>query len=124
MPWPPTIGQQLPLAEQACGIREKLVAYSLNLDHEVGGPKAAGFERILGIVRADVEYLVKALRAGVLSAPISNVRDNAPFGVRCEVRIPVAGLGDHRDRVVDVTTSWELRHGDDRPRMVTAYVEG
>jgi hypothetical protein len=56
VPWPPTIGQQLPLAEQAYGIREKLVAYSLNLDHAVGGPKAAGFERILGIVRADVEY--------------------------------------------------------------------
>jgi hypothetical protein len=81
-------------------------------------------ERILGIVRSDVEYLVEALRTGVLSAPISDVRDNAPFGVLCEVRIPVAGLRDHRDRVVDVTTSWELRHGDDRPRMVTAYIEG
>lgn len=124
MPWPPTIGQQLPLAEQAWGIREKLVAYSLNLDHEVGGPKAAGFERILGIVRADVEYLVEALRAGVLSAPISDVRDNAPFSVLCEVRVPVAGLREHRDRVVAVTTSWELRHADDRPRMVTAYIKG
>lgn len=61
-----------------------------NRRHEVGGPKAAGFERILGIVRGDVEYLVEALRAGVLSAPISDVRDNAPFSVLCEVRVPVA----------------------------------
>jgi hypothetical protein len=121
---PPTIGQQLPTADQAFGIREKLAAYCLNLDHEVGGPKAEGFRRVLGIGIADLEYLTESLRTGVLDAPITDVRDNAPFGVLCEVRVPVAGLREHRDRVVPVTTSWELRQAGDAPRLVTAYIDG
>jgi hypothetical protein len=91
VPWPPTIGEPLPNADQARGIHEKLAAYCLNVDH---------------------------------TAPVTNVRDNAPFGVLCEVRIPVAGLGAHHDRVASVTTSWELRHADDGPRLVTAYIDG
>jgi hypothetical protein len=34
--------------------------------------------------------------------------------------VPVRGLGDCADRVANVLTSWELRHEDDRPRLVTA----
>ena len=64
------------------------------------------------------------MHAQALAAPIIDVRDNAPFGVLCEVRIRVAGLREHRDRVVPVTTSWELRHADDSPRLVTAYIDG
>ena len=124
MPWPPTIGQRLPRAEQAFGIREKLAAYCLHHDHEIGGPKAQGFQRILGIGLVDLEYLTETLRAGILATPITDVRNNAPFGVLCEVRIVVAGLREHHDRIVPVTTSWELRHGDDAPRLVTAYVDG
>lgn len=124
MPWPPTIGERLPRATEAFGIAEKLGAYCLNIDHLVGGPKALGFDRILGIGIADLEYLADALRAGVLQAAITDVRDNAPFGVLCEVCVPVAGLGERSDRVVAVTTSWELRHADDRPRLVTAYIDG
>lgn len=124
MSWPPTIGQPLPLAAQAFGIREKLAAYCLNVDHEIGGPKAQGFQRILGIGLADVDYLTAALRREILSAPITDVRDNTPFGVLCEVRIPIAGLRERHDRVVTVTTSWELRHADAPPRLVTAYVDG
>ena len=124
MPWPPTIGQRLPGAEQGSGIGEKLAAYCLNLDHETAGPKARGFQRILGIGIADLEYLAETLRTGVLAAPITDVRDNAPFGVLCEVRIPVAGLREQHDRIVAVTSSWELRHADDAPRLVTAYIDG
>ncbi len=119
-----TIGQRLPGAEQGAGIGEKLAAYCLNLDHEIGGPKARGFQRILGIGIADLEYLAETLRTGVLAAPITDVRDNAPFGVLCEVRIPVAGLREHHDRIVAVTSSWELRNADDAPRLVTAYIDG
>lgn len=53
-----------------------------------------------------------------------NVRDNAPFGVLCEVRIAIAGLREHRNRTVAVATSWELRHAEDPPRLVTAYIDG
>ncbi|HEY4098630.1 MAG TPA: hypothetical protein VGM33_24110 [Baekduia sp.] len=124
MPWPPTIGQRLPRAAEAWGITDKLSAYCLNVDHAVGGPKARGFERILGVGIADVGYLTDTLRAGVREAAITNVRDNSPFGILCEVRMPVVGLGDRRDRVAAVITSWELRHAEDRPRLVTAYIDG
>jgi hypothetical protein len=121
--WPPTIGQRLPHAAAACGITEKLSAYCLNIDHAVGGPKARGFERILGIGIADVDYLSEMLRAGVLEAAITDVRDNSPFGVLCEVRVAIVGIRGRRDRIVAVTTSWELRHPDDPPRLVTAYID-
>jgi hypothetical protein len=46
------------------------------------------------------------------------------YSVLCEVRIPVVGLRQRRDRVAGVTTSWELRHATDLPRLVTAYIDG
>lgn len=124
MSWPPAISEPLPRADDAFGIEEKLASYCLNPDHEIGGPKAAAFQRALGIGLADVEYLADALRTGILDAQITAVRDNAPFGVLCEVRIPVASLRERRDRLVTVTTSWELRRSGDRPRLVTAYIDG
>jgi hypothetical protein len=124
MSWPPTIGKPLPRAGDAFGVDEKLSAYCLNPDHELGGAKAKGFLQILGIASADVEHLTAELLAGVTEAPITSVRDNAPFGVLCEVRIGVRGLREHHDRVVEVTTSWELRDEGDPPRLVTAYIDG
>lgn len=124
VPRPPTIGESLPRAGEAYGIEAKVTAYCLNLDHEVGGPKAQGFLRILGIGLGDADHLVAELRDGVRVARISDVRDNTPFGILCEVRVPVRGLRERSDRIVAVTTSWELRDADDRPRLVTAYIDG
>lgn len=124
MAWPPTIGEHLPRPTEAFGIAEKLMAYCLNVDHEIGAPKAEGFSRILGVGSADVEYLADALLQGLLRAPITDVRDNSPFGVLCEVRIDVAGLREYEHRTAAVTTSWELRGPDDSPRLVTAYIDG
>jgi hypothetical protein len=122
MPWPPTIGRPLPRCDDACGVQEKLAAYCLNEDHEIGATKARGFLQILGITLADIDYLDDALRDGVRHAPVARVRDNAPFGPLCEVPIAVRGLSQHQDRVAVVTTSWELRHAEDPPRLVTAYI--
>jgi hypothetical protein len=72
--WPPSIGEPLPNADLSLGIREKLAAYCLNLDHEIGGPKAEGFRRILGIELADLDYLAEALSAGARSAPSWELR--------------------------------------------------
>ena len=124
MPWPPTIGASLPRAAAAFGVEKKLSAYCLNVDHELGAAKARGFQEILDIRSADVDFLAGELLAGVLEAPIASVRDNAPYGVLCEVRIAVRGLRDHHHRVVEVTTSWELRDEGSAPRLVTAYIDG
>jgi hypothetical protein len=40
-------------------------------------------------------------------------------GVLCGVRIAVRGLRGRHDHVVAVTTSWELRHEHDPPRLPT-----
>lgn len=123
MAWPPTIGEPLPRAEDAYNVHEKLRDYSLNLAHDVGGNKAVGFLQILGISSADAEYLAAALLDGVRELAVTAVRDNAPFGLNCNVIVPVRGLGQRADRVTNVLTSWELRHEDDRPRLVTAYID-
>ena len=122
MSWPPNVGDPLPRAAEAYGITEKLVSYSLNLDHRDGGPKAKGFGQILGITLADVDHLAETLRREVLDAVITSVRGNAPFGFVCEVRVPVTGLRDRSDRTILIKTAWHLEDADDRPRLVTAYI--
>lgn len=91
MSWPPTTGERLPNGDNAAGAPEKLIADCLNLDDELGGPKALGFLRILGITIADVDHLADASCAGAREAPVSAVRQNTPYGVLCEVRVPVRG---------------------------------
>ena len=80
-PWPPQVGQRLPRAAEAFGVRYKLGTYSLNPTNKDGGPKARGFDRILGITLDDNEYLEGAIQTGILIVPVSSVRDNPPWGV-------------------------------------------
>jgi hypothetical protein len=121
--WPPTIGQQLPRAQDAYGVESKLRAYSLNPEHQVGAHKATVFPRTLGIGLDDIDYLVNQLLAGIGEAPISDVRDNAPYGILCEVVVAVQGIGVAVGRTISVTTPWEYRSPEDAPRLVSAYVE-
>jgi hypothetical protein len=120
--WPPTIGEPLPNAEDAYGVHEKLASYSLDLGHRDGAAKARVFRGVLGLTAADVDYLARALREGLASTPVRRVRDNPPHGVLCDVWITVRGRGAHADRSTVVRTGWEIRHEDDPPRLVTAYI--
>jgi hypothetical protein len=114
----------LPRAAEAVGVRGKLARYSLALDHEDGGPKAYLFKQLLGITLAEIAHLEDAIRAGVLIAPVTRVRANPPYGVNCQVVVPVQGVGMHEARVMAVTTGWEVRYVGDRPRLVSAYIKG
>lgn len=105
-------------------MREKLARYSLALGHDDGGPKAYLFEQLLGIALAEVDHLAAEIRAGVLGTPVSRVRDKPPYGVSCQVLVPVRGVGIHETRVMAVTTGWELRYVGDRPRLVGACITG
>lgn len=60
---------------------------------------------------------------GARELPVSEVRENPPFGLNCNIVVPVRGLGKHAVRVAPVRTSWELRYEGDRPRMGTAYID-
>jgi hypothetical protein len=124
MTWPPKIGDPLPRAAVAVGVPRKLATYSLDTAHEFGGPKARGFELILGITIRDIGYLEGAIQTGVLMAPISAVRVREPYGFHCEVRVPVRGLGAKAGRVIEVRTAWELTEPAAVPRLINAYIKG
>ena len=120
MSWPPQIGELLPRAQDAHGVHEKLVDYSLKTGHPRG--KAGGFAQALGIKADDVEYVAEALLSGVRATPMSGVRAAGVHGFHCEVIVQVRGLRDRADRVGHVLTAWQIRWDGDRPRLITAYI--
>lgn len=120
-PPPPTVGQPLPGAAEAFGVRCKLETYSLDLAHNVGGPKALGFKLILGITIDAIDHLEGQIMARILDTPVSEIRDNPPYGVNCVVDIQVQGIGAQADRVIDVRTAWLISIAGDPPRLVSAY---
>jgi hypothetical protein len=122
--WPPQIGELLPRPEEAYGVHEKLAGYSLNREHADGRHKAVLFEAVLDISAADVDYLAGSLIAGITDTPVRAVRENAPHGYLCEVRISVRGLRARSDRTAPVLTAWEIAWDGDAPRLVTAMIKG
>jgi len=120
-PLPSLEGRPVPRAADSFGVNVKLETYSLDLTHKKGGAKARGFEKILGITIEDIDYLEGAIYTGVTLVPVSEVRDNAPWGIKCVVKIPVRGRGQKTRRLVDVITSWEIATTGAAPRLVTAY---
>lgn len=121
--WPPQVGKPLPLAGEAFGVRRKLATYSLDPANEVGGSKARGFERILGITIEDIDYLEGAIQTGILVVPVSAVRDNPPWGPKCVVTVPLRGRGEKQTRIVNVRTVWEIASSRVPPRLVNAYLK-
>jgi len=118
---PPAVGELLPRAADAFGVHVKLETYSLDLTHADGGPKAHGFKRILGITLEDIDYLEGAIYTGVQLAPVIEVRENPPWGIKCTVIIAVRGRGEKTGRIVNVTTVWEIAADGQPPRLVNAY---
>jgi hypothetical protein len=121
MTWPPRVGEPLPRAEDAFGVRAKLAGYSLDVTNLVGGPKARGFVQILGITISDIDYLEEAIRAGICTQLVSEVRDNSPYGINCVVEVPVRGIGTKSTRIINVRTVWTLKARKAQPRLVSAF---
>lgn len=103
-------------------MRQKLLDYSLEVRHETGGPKALGFERILGITRDDVDYVEQSIRIGILNAPVCSIRRNPPFGINCLVEFPIHGVGNKRLRTANLRTTWIFVDAASRPRLLTAFL--
>jgi hypothetical protein len=120
-PPPSDVGEVLPRAAEAFGVRYKLATYSLDFTSKVGGPKARGFEQILGITIDAIDYLEAQILARILDTPVTEVQDNPPHGVNYVVNIQVRGIGAKADRVVTVRTVWIIASPGDAPRLVTAY---
>jgi hypothetical protein len=119
-PTQPTEGEVLPRAAEAFGVRYKLETYSLDLTHKDGGSKALGFEKILGITIDAIDYLEAQILARIMEAPVNEVRDNPPYGIKSAVEIQIPGIGAKADRVVTVRTVWAYDQPGAPPRLVTA----
>lgn len=115
------VGVLLPRADQAVGVREKLVRYALDRTHEHGGAKARGFEQILGITLDDADYLEAEIRVGILSNPVHAIRAAKPTGFNCVVELPIRGLGSRRRRLISVRTVWLIANSGDKPRLTTVF---
>lgn len=120
-PPPPTVGEPLPRGAEAFGVRYKLETYSLDITHEKGGPKARGFEQILGITIEEIDYLEAQILARILDTPVTKIRDNQPHGINYVVEIRVRGIGAKAGRVVTVRTIWIIGTPGDPPRLVNAF---
>jgi hypothetical protein len=77
-PLPSLEGRPVPRAAESYGVQVKLETYSLDVNHKKGGPKARGFERILGITLEDIDYLEGAIYTGVQLAPSWTFATTAP----------------------------------------------
>jgi hypothetical protein len=119
----PAVGELLPRAPEAFGVREKLATYSLDPTNDAGAPKARGFELILGITIEALDYLEGAIYTAILVVSVSSIRDNPPWGTNCTVIVPVRGLGEQRGRVVNMRTIWLLTGNVTPPRLVNAYLK-
>ena len=119
--WPPRIGDPLPRASEALGIRHKLTTYCLNAANEFGAAKARGFALILEITIDDVDYLEAAILNAIPTAPVAAVRDCAPHGVNCVVEVPIRGRRKKSARTINVRTVWRIAAPGDRPRLTTAF---
>ncbi len=115
------MGEVLPRAAEASGVRYKLETYSLNVAHLHGGPKARGFMLILDIAIEAIDYLEAQILIRVLDTPICEVRDNGPYGIKCVVDMPIGGIGAKAHRTINVRTVWACDQPDAPPRLVNAY---
>jgi hypothetical protein len=116
----PAVGELLPRAAEAFGVRYKLETYSLDITNKVGAPKARGFELILGITIEAIDYLEAQIMARILDTPVREVRENPPYGIKGVVDIQVRGIDAKADRVVNVRTVWAFEEASAPPRLVTA----
>jgi hypothetical protein len=104
-------------------VREKLVGYSLNPLHREGGPKARGFEWILGITIENLGYLEAAIEAGILSVPVASVRHNPPYGFNCVIEFPLSGNAAKSGRAATLRTVWRIGSPGAPPHLNTAFLK-
>lgn len=111
MPYP-EIGQPLPRAADADAMADKWRGWILAVHGH--GPEWA---RVFNVGPLDSEQIWLAIAAAVLDAPVSTIRNRAPYGVVCGVEVELT----INDRSALITTAWHYADAGASPRLVTAY---
>ena len=108
---------KIPHGERAALEIEKLENYCLDPTHPHGRHKARVFRSVLGIDRADAEWLRQILLRGAHDGDALEMKTDE-FGKQWRLDIVVA----RQDRRAVVRTIWMIRTGEDFPRFITCWV--
>ncbi len=109
---------KLPQGDNAIIEDAKLVEYVLSPLHPVGKHHAYLFAKLMGIHRGNRIFLRNALEQAASNEEVSRRIVN-PFGEKFEMVFSMQGpLGEARVRAI-----WIIENGNDRPRLVTCFVE-
>lgn len=108
---------KMPNSERSLVDPQKLISYSLDLDHDEGRHKAYLFESLLGINQQNVELLLHAIEEAAVSGDASLGKADR-YGQRYVLDFPFTGPSG----AVTIRTVWIIRSGEDFPRLVTCYI--
>jgi len=106
----------LPNASNARVERQKITGYLLNAMHPSGGSKASFFAQF-GFAPGGWESFAEALRMHCSTNPVIQIAETG-FGTRYTVEGPIE-TPDGRNP--NISTVWQLDHGELAPRLITAY---
>lgn len=98
-------------------VREKLVTYSLNFQHESGKHKARLFQSKLGITLDNKEILVSAICEAATTSESVQFIGTDQYGDRYVIIFYLSTeVGES-----DILTAWMIRHGEFVPRLTSTY---
>jgi hypothetical protein len=96
---------------------QKLIGYSLSLDHEEGKNKARVFGLVLGIELNNARVLIDALRDAAASEDAVVGKADC-YGQRYVIDFDLSGPGG----TALVRSCWIIRANESIPRLVTCYI--
>lgn len=108
---------KLPNAENAVVELVKLVDYCLSMDHPRGKHKARVFQSACGLTAQHAELLRQQLLDAAEEGDAVETSSDA-HGRRFVIECMVLGPSGE----AAIRTAWILRHSEDVPRFVSAYV--
>ncbi len=109
----------LPEYKKAYCAPEKIIGYSLNMDHPSGRNKAIVFQSTLGFHSGNGEQLRQEILRGLGSAP-AKVGPLTVYGQKFVVDMPITGPNGN---TAIVRTAWIIRPGKTNPDLVSAYIK-
>jgi hypothetical protein len=108
---------KLPNGERALVDPRKLVAYSLDPEHDEGRHKAHLFESLLGINQQNAELLLRAVEEAAITGDATPGKSDH-FGQRYVIDFTFTGVRGS----ATLRSAWVIRRDEDFPRLVTCYI--
>ncbi len=96
-------------------VKPKSTAY---FEHFEGKNKARVFASVLGLTKANAEYLVEAIKEAVLVTDAEKQSESA-FGTKYAVDFGLTFNG----KTVALRTGWIVENEDNIPRLIICYIK-